>query len=248
MKPFWKVLRGEQSDRVMSRVRGALQGDPSHYFFSLQVEGRQLNFETRVFDQGKGLAACLLKNWWEDDSHPVKAPTAFDELSRYYLLQKRLDLSGPQAVWWIQDTGFVTNHRSQLVEAPLYAFSQQRLTDVEDYFDTDLVEDIMSRVHMACHTREKQSFALKETFENFWELNSYTMYPLNNVWTTERDVVMMTKSCLVSTIMDPQKIYPVEWSESVTNPMEYHSNVKVMKREGDEMRRVITVFFSVYSF
>ena len=98
MKPFWKVLRGEQTDRVMSKIRGALQGDPSHYFFSLEVEGRQLNFETKVFGQGKGLAACLLKNWWEDHAPSVKAPTEFDELSRYYLRKKRLELSGPRDV------------------------------------------------------------------------------------------------------------------------------------------------------
>ena len=109
------------------------------------------------------------------------------------------------------------NHRSQIEETPQDACTQPRLTHVEDFFDTDVVEDIMSRVHRASQTWEKQSFALKETLGNFWELNAYTMYPLNHGWRKERDVVMVTKTYLASTILDRQKIFPVDWGKGLVN-------------------------------
>ena len=208
-RPIWKAFPGKVSDIMMSCIRQAQQGEPAHAFTSLELIGHRLNFEGRVFDVGKGLFACLIKSSWEKASHPVKIPTEFDELSRYYLLKQRLDVIDPQCVWWVRDTGIITNHRTQLAVTPLYPFLQQRVMDVEDVFKTDLVEGIMSRVHTASQTREKQSFTLKETQENLWEWNSYAIYPLNDVWPKERDLVMITKSFMASTILDPQKIYSV---------------------------------------
>ena len=217
MKPFWKVRPGEQSDWLLSKIRQAIQGDPLHWRSPIEVDGRQLNFEIRVFELGKGLAALLVKSGWVRNSRSGKAPTEFDALSQYYRLRKRLELSGPQVVWWVQETGFITDYRSQIEETPLSPYSEVPLMHLEDFFDADVVESIMSHVHAASQTHEKQFFTLKETLENLWELNSYTIYPLNPVRRNERDVVMMTKNCLVSTILDPQKIYSVEWGEGTVD-------------------------------
>ena len=200
----------------MFNIRRALQGYPSHCVRSAEFDGRQLNFQARYFDLGKGLAACLVKNWWEHDAHSLKIPTKFDELSRYYLLKKRLQFSDPQLVCWVHDSGLMTNSRSQLEVTPLSP-SSQRLRHMDEMFDTDSLHCIMNYVHAASQTREKQSFTLMETLENLWELNAYTLYPLNHGGPNQRDVVMMTKTCLASTIRDSQKIFSVEWGEGLVN-------------------------------
>ena len=219
MKPVWKVMPGDLSDQFMSTIRRAVKGDPSHIMTSFNLDnGYKLNMEATFFDMGQGLVACAVKNWWENGLQLLKPPTEFDELSRCYLLKKRLELTDPQCVWWIQDTGLITNHRSQLEATLLYPFSQQRLMHVEDVFETDLIEGIMSQVHEVSRTREKLSFTMEETLQNLWSLNCYTIYPLNGVWPKERDLIMMTKNCIGATIWDPQKFHSVEWSEHLVRP------------------------------
>ena len=215
--PFWKTAPGEIGDLAMSRIRRALQGDHSQALITLKRQGYQLNYKSKYFDLGKGLMAMVVKHWWEHDSQSVKAPTDFDELSRYYLLQKRLALSSPQFVWWVQDTGIITNHRSQVGMTPLFPFSQGRLRHIEEMCDADSAACIMNYVHAVLQTREKQSFTLEENLENLQILNSYTMYPLNNMRAKERDVVMVTMSCMASTILDPPKIHTIGWNKRVSN-------------------------------
>ena len=206
-KPFWKVAPGAIGDQFMSHIRRALQGDHSQNCLSVERQGRQLNFTVKYLDLGKGLVACLVKHSWGNDSHSVTPPTDVEELSRYYLLKKRLDVSDPQCVWWVQDTGCITNHRSQIELMPLFSSSQGRPRHIEEMCDEDSATCIMSHIHEVLQTREKQSFTLEEYLENLRTLNSYTVYPLNDIRPKERDGVMVTMSCIASTILDSQKIY-----------------------------------------
>ena len=80
---------------------------------------------------------------------------------------------------------------------------------MEGMFDTESLQGIMRHIHVVSQTREQHSFTLEEPFENLLIGNSYTIYPLNNGWSTERDIVMVTKKMTSSTNLDSQTIYSV---------------------------------------
>ena len=210
-KPLWKVVPSEEADWIMHATRQALQGDPTHSIRALEIEGRQLNGDVRVFELGKGLAALLAKNWWEDAPQLGIPPVEFDLLSRYYLSNPILELSEPEFVWWVQETGFITTHRSHVEVAPLPLFSNgpYRNVHIQEMFEGKSATCIMKHVDAAFQTREKQAFSLEETFENILIVNSYTIYPLNECFTNKRDVVMMTRKMTSSTNLDSQALSSV---------------------------------------
>ena len=206
LKPIWKVLPGDESDWVMHKIREALGGDPSYSSRSVELEGHRLDGRLRFFDLGKGLVACLVKTWWNTDSQPAPPPMKCDELSRYYQSKQRMDLSDPEFVWWVQDTGWITNHRSHLEIAPLCNLSHGRLRHVEEVFDTEAAECLMSQIHIALQTQQNQSFILEETIANFRMVNAYIVYPLTHSSLTQGEVVMVAKKFIASTNLESQKI------------------------------------------
>ena len=210
-KPLWQVLPSEESDWIMHATRQALQGGPSHSIRAQKIEGRQLNGDVRLFEIGKGLVAVLAKNWWEEAPQSGKPPVECDALSQYYLSNPTLELSEPEFVWWVQETGFIMTHRSQLEMGPLPVFSQKlrRHIHIQEIFRADSAACIMKHIHAAFQTQEKQSFSLEESFENLLIVNSYTIYPLNGGFTNERDVVMMTRNMISSSNLDSQGIRSV---------------------------------------
>ena len=195
----------------MHATRRALQGDPTHSIRALEIEGGQLNGDVKLFDIGKGLVALLAKNWWTEAPQSAIPSVEFDSLSRYYLSNPILELSEPEFVWWVQETGFITTHRSHLEVAPLPLISHGpgRHVHIQELFEANSATCIMKHVHAAFQTREKQSFTMEESFENLLIVNSYTIYPLNECFTNERDVVMMTRKMTSSTNLDSQAIYSV---------------------------------------
>ena len=205
--PFWKSVPGELGDRVMSHIRRALQGDHSQAHCSTERQGRQVNFMSTYFDLGKGLAACVVKHSWEQELLSVPPPTDYEELSRHYLAKKKLEFSDPQFVWWVQETGSITDHRSQLEVTGLFHFSKGRLRHMEEMFDADSATCIMNYLHAVFQTQTQRSFTVEETWGNVRTLNSYRMYPLNTMWPNEGKVVMVIMSCLASKILDLQKMY-----------------------------------------
>ena len=212
MKPMWKILSREGGDVFMSALRLALQGHPFNRSSSFEVDGRLLNLEKRVFDLGKGLAACVIKTWWDHDSRSVKLPTESDRLSRYFVLKKRLQPSDPQSVWWVQSSGLITDYRSQFEVTSDFPFSGVRLMHMDEIFDAESLTKIMDRIHMVLQTREKDSFTMEETFENLSIVSSYTIYPLNHPWPKEGDTVMMTKKLIASTAGTLQRYVRLNWA------------------------------------
>ena len=200
-------MPSEESDWIMHATRQALQGDPSHSIRALEIEGRQLNGDVRLFEIGKGLVAILAKNWWTEigQSGP---PVEFDALSRYYLSHPTLKLSEPEFVWWVQETGFITNYRTQSEAAPLPPFFQKADKQyVQEMFNADSATCIMKHVHATFQTLEKQTFSLEEPFENLLIVHSFVIYPLNTWVTHEPNVVMITRKMTSSTNLDSQGIY-----------------------------------------
>ena len=211
VKPLWKVLPHEESDWTMHNIRRALGGDPVHGVRSIELEGHKINAKIRMFDLGKGLVVCLARHELDGHAGSIAPPTEFDALSRYYLLKQRLDLSDPEVVWWVQEMGFITNHRYRLDMTPPFAISPGRLIHLGEICHPDSAQRIMSYVPEVLGTRHQQSFTLEESLENLRIVNVYTLYPLTTVWSIERAVAMVTKSCIFSTTLDPRKVYPVGW-------------------------------------